>query len=42
MTNEDLRKELSSKPYAWGKFVCFHEVGEYLVVEYKPKGDYEK
>jgi hypothetical protein len=36
-SNEQLRTELRSKHYTWGKLVEIHEIGEYLIVEYKSK-----
>ena len=29
------RESLLSKPYTWGKLVEIHEIGNYLIVEYK-------
>ncbi len=37
MNNQELKTQLQSKPYTWGKFVQTHEIGEYLIVEYKAR-----
>lgn len=36
-TNEEIEIEILRNGFTWGKFVKFHKISEYLIVEYKPR-----